>query len=471
MTVLATLGAGSAHSCVTSPPYWGLRDYGTPPVAWPEVSFAPMSGLPPVTVPAQSCELGQEADPWAFVGHLVLIFREVRRVLRDDGVALVNIGDSYANDGKWGGATSGKHAAGVHGDTGVGRAKRATGLKPKDLVGIPWRLALALQADGWTLRQDIIWHKPNPMPESVTDRCTKAHEYIFLLSKGPRYFWDAAAISEPLAASSVARLSQNVDAQAGSDRVPAKTNGSMKAVGGARSLVHLSFKREGSKRAEPMLGQSVGTHRPDRDEGAAFAIEEFLGRLPGNTAHKGAAAYESGAAEHRTKAGLVDFAQGRAQLRRAMELALDHGLTREHLEALRAVGLSDRRNGLQDGAGKNTPETHRLADEARAALGSYASEFLTGTTRNRRSVWTVATKSFKEAHYAVMSPDLARDLILASTPPGGTVLDPFLGSGTTLREAWRLGRECIGIELHPDNVAMGERLGRNTQPGLGLVGA
>ena len=160
---------------VTSPPYWGLRDYG------------------------HDGQLGLEPTPEAYVENMVAVFREVRRILKDDGVLWLNLGDSYANDGKWGGSSGGKHATALHGQTGIGRQRTTTGLKPKDLVGIPWRVAFALQADGWWLRQDIIWHKPNPMPESVTDRCTKAHEYVFMLTKNSRYYFDNEAIKEPSA--------------------------------------------------------------------------------------------------------------------------------------------------------------------------------------------------------------------------------------------------------------------------------
>jgi hypothetical protein len=171
---------------------------------------------------------------------MVEVFRCVWDVLEDDATLWLNLGDSY---GAVGGNTyagfnerySGTGGAGSKQDatlTGVIGRKINTGLTPKNLLGIPWRVALALQADGWILRQDIIWHKPNPMPESVQDRCTKAHEYIFLLSKSPKYYFDNEAIAEPLAASSVARLAQPTLAeQTGSDRVPGKTNGNMKAVG------------------------------------------------------------------------------------------------------------------------------------------------------------------------------------------------------------------------------------------------
>lgn len=194
------------HCCVTSPPYWGLRDYGVPG------------------------QLGLESTPEKYVAKIVDGFREVRRVLRSDGTLWLNLGDSYANDGKWGGSTGGKHAAGLHGEP-IGRGKRDTGLKPKDLVGIPWMVAFALRSDGWWLRQDIIWSKPNPMPESVRDRCTKAHEYLFLMSKSEKYYYDQEAILETCSANTHARLSQDVQAQIGSERVPGKTNGNMKAVG------------------------------------------------------------------------------------------------------------------------------------------------------------------------------------------------------------------------------------------------
>jgi DNA modification methylase len=169
LDILPTLEPQSINCCVTSPPYWGLRDYGV------------------------EGQLGLESTPEKYVENLVEVFREVKRVLRDDGTLWLNLGDTYAAnrgyqvpDGKWT-------------DVGNSMGMRASdmGLKVKDLIGIPWRVAFALQADGWYLRQDIIWHKPNPMPESVKDRCTKSHEYIFLLSKSAKYYYDADAIKEP----------------------------------------------------------------------------------------------------------------------------------------------------------------------------------------------------------------------------------------------------------------------------------
>ncbi len=188
MDGLKSLADESVHCVVTSPPYWGLRDYGV------------------------EGQIGLEATPQEFVARMVEVFREVRRVLRNDGVCFMNLGDSYA--GSWGAQsrdnTGDQKASNVQGgstlsarqikahpkETKTGSLKNTPGLKAKDLICIPWRVALALQDDGWWLRQDIIWHKPNPMPESVTDRCTKAHEYVFMLTKAERYWWDADAIRE-----------------------------------------------------------------------------------------------------------------------------------------------------------------------------------------------------------------------------------------------------------------------------------
>lgn len=170
---LAQLDDGSVQTCVTSPPYWGLRDYGT------------------------DGQLGLERTPDEYVERMVRVFREVRRTLKDDGTLWLNLGDCYASTTASGGQNCFSSSTLTSGK-GMRDPKRTltSGLKPKDLVGIPWRVAFALQADGWYLRQDIIWHKPNPMPESVRDRCTKAHEYIFLLSKQARYYWDQEAIAE-----------------------------------------------------------------------------------------------------------------------------------------------------------------------------------------------------------------------------------------------------------------------------------
>lgn len=200
----------SVHTCITSPPYYGLRDYGA------------------------AGQIGAEETPEEYIDRLVEVFREVRRVLRADGTLWVVIGDSYA--GSW----HGRKADGTGPEPGENKNNRGSragiikknkdSCKPKDLIGIPWMLAFALRTDGWYLRQDIIWQKPNAMPESVKDRCTKSHEYVFLLSKSKKYYFDAEAISEPIADSSVKRYREDISAQKGSLRTQEGKKGPMKAV-------------------------------------------------------------------------------------------------------------------------------------------------------------------------------------------------------------------------------------------------
>jgi len=207
---LKTVADGSVQCVVTSPPYWGLRDYG------------------------HDGQIGLEQTPDEYVAEMVAVFREIRRVLADDGVLWLNLGDSYAGSGKGAYADgqvrltekSAKQITSTGTTQGSFTKAIVDGLKPKDLVGVPWRVALALQADGWWLRQDIIWHKPNPMPESVTDRCTKAHEYMFMLTKSAKYYYDNKAIKEPVAESSLKRAEYGWDC----DR-PSTKNASMGGEG------------------------------------------------------------------------------------------------------------------------------------------------------------------------------------------------------------------------------------------------
>lgn len=278
LELLKTLPDQCVQTCITSPPYWGLRDYGN------------------------DDQLGLEKTPQQYVENMVLLFREVRRVLKDDGTLWLNLGDSYSGSGKGPAGNLGakhneRHLEHKHG------AIVPEGLKPKDLIGIPWRVAFALQQDGWYLRQDIIWHKPNPMPESVTDRCTKAHEYIFLMTKSAQYYYDHDAIKE-------------------------------------------SAKPDVSIR--------------DRDN-------TKLNNTPGRTRM--------------------------------------NGLTTNHYDS-----------------------------------------------RNKRSVWTVPTKPYKEAHFAVFPDELIKPCVLAGSKKNDVVFDPFLGSGTTGLVALRSRRRFIGIELNPEYV-------------------
>lgn len=197
----------SVQCCITSPPYWGLRDYG------------------------HDGQIGLEATPDAYVAEMVAVFREVRRVLKDDGTLWLNLGDSYASQG--GAQVDGtKQTKGSQNGAWNGQSRRPSlGCKAKDLVGIPWRVAFALQADGWYLRQDIIWSKPNPMPESVTDRCTKAHEYVFLLTKSGRYYYDAKAVCEPATNKSCGNIQPTKGARTGD--VKHQTKGNLHMIGAA----------------------------------------------------------------------------------------------------------------------------------------------------------------------------------------------------------------------------------------------
>jgi site-specific DNA-methyltransferase (cytosine-N4-specific) len=227
--------------CVTSPPYYGLRDYGHPG------------------------QIGLEKTPAEYVAALVEVFEGVRELLADDGVLWLNLGDSYGHGTsatRKPSATSTKISTSQHAAQGGRHGGQA-----KQLLGIPWRVALALQADGWYLRQDVIWHKPNPMPESVTDRCTKAHEYLFLLTKSERYYWDAEAMKEDATGALPGNVSHKHTAEyEASGDEKHRTKAGLVAYAQRQRSKRDSFKRDGSKRAEVMPGQTVGTHRAEREE-------------------------------------------------------------------------------------------------------------------------------------------------------------------------------------------------------------
>jgi len=348
LTELRKLPDESANMCVTSPPYWGLRDYGTEPRIWagntdcehewgdviqrthegggnsgvPKEWQRPSraahtggnSGSTCLKCGAWCGSLGLEPTPELYVQHLVEVFREVRRVLKSDGTLWLNLGDTYSAQ-RWTGSGKGQPMNKMRDGHRDINPEKATGLPDKNLVGIPWRVAFALQADGWWLRQDIIWAKPNPMPESVTDRCTKAHEYIFMLTKSARYWYDAEAVKEPVCEVSLKRAEYGWN--------PTKLN-----------------------------------------------------------------------------------------------VALDGA----HNEKFDVMG-------------------DRWVKE----------------NRNLRSVWTITTKSFPEAHFATFPPEIPELCIKAGCPKGGTVLDPFFGAGTTGMVAMRLGREFIGVELNPDYCEMARK--------------
>jgi DNA modification methylase len=388
-TRLAAIASDSIHCVVTSPPYFGLRDYGC------------------------DGQIGLEATPDAYVAELVTVFREVRRCLRPDGTLWLNLGDSYAGSGKGGNPGSSEHIKqkSNHGSLGVrGRVQDTPGLAAKQRLMIPARVALALQADGWWLRDEIIWHKPNPMPVSVIDRTTPAHEMLYMFSKSARYHYDMEAIKEP---------ATGREKYFGSDTY---SKGSGEQTGGEK------------QDAYEAAGITGGSRRPNE-------IVSALARK----------ANKQDGAGNRQYTGFNErYATDRPQTIRARELAEAGGLTDAHIAAIKACGISDTGKALTttNGAGKNTVEMMALAAEAKAVLGGYYREFLLGEFRQPRSVWSIATRPFKGAHFATFPPDLVRPCILAGCPVGGTVLDPFFGAGTTGLVANELGRNAIGVELN-----------------------
>ena len=228
------LASGCAQCVVTSPPYFGMRDYGS------------------------EGQIGLEPTPDEYISALVGVFREIWRVLRDDGVLWLNLGDSYAMDAKWGGQSGWRHTAEANG-AAANRRRKTTGLKPKDLVGIPWRVAFALQADGWYLRSDCIWSKPNPMPEGVTDRPTKSHEYVFLLAKQERYFYDADAVKE----TATGGLPGNVSHGKYSDHLKSDRDGEHRTKNGLNAYAERVRRTSDSENVSHVPGTSEhsGIHR------------------------------------------------------------------------------------------------------------------------------------------------------------------------------------------------------------------
>lgn len=342
--VLKTLPDASVHCCITSPPYWGLRSYL------------------PAGHADKHMEIGSEPTLGEWVAVMVDVFREVRRVLRDDGTLWLNLGDSYSSGGRatWRSGVSENKGHEVQNDKP--RPDTPAGLKPKDLLGQPWRVAFALQDDGWWLRQEIIWAKKNPMPESIRDRFTKAHEHVFLLSKSERYFFDFDAVQEPASENTHARLAQNVEAQTGSFRAHA---GELR---GGRPMKAMAGRGQG-------VGQRQGP--------------------PGNPAPR----------------------------------------------KLAEPGSGTKNNSSFEAA------CVELVD-----------------TRNPRSVRWLASEPFKGAHFATYPPALIEPFVLAGCPEGGTVLDPFGGSGTTGLVADRNHRNAILIDLDERNLPMATERIRGDSP-------
>lgn len=412
----------SIHCCVTSPPYFGLRWYGTAPVRWPGMAYAPIAGLPPVDVPEWEGELGLEPDPMWFVGHLVLIFREIRRVLRKDGTLWLNLGDSASSHGA--GATS-KELRWM-GDAAASREARTPpdGLKPKNMVGIPWRVAFALQADGWHLRCDIIYAKTNPMPESVRDRPTRSHEYVYLLSKSPRYHYDAVAIAEP------ARTGDN-----GSFFDRGKTGARHDNQGADRRLKVPAGWNQGPGRHDTIDGRYPSPRGPGN-----WGVKPV--GLPGENPGRGISSNVGGGALTRNKRSVwsvssapfpdAHFATFPPALVEPMILAgtSEAGVcSRCGAPFVRAVKRVRTLDGLPV---KIAPM--RNTDKASPSSAQ-------GVAHNRTESHTVDL-GFRPGCKC------------GADPVPAIVLDPFCGSGTTGVVARRLGRRFVGIELKPEYAKM-----------------
>jgi DNA modification methylase len=464
---LRELPDASVHCCVTSPPYFGLRDYGV------------------------DGQMGLEPTPDEYVAGMVEVFREVRRVLRDDGTLWLNIGDSYcAPNGRSSGGTYGRgpnsQLAHMHEAQEAGIVRKWPDLKAKDLIGIPWMLAFALRADGWYLRQDIIWSKPNPMPESVRDRCTKGHEYIFLLSKSPRYYFDSEAISERVAQSGI------VERANGANEIAALRNDfglevAAAVLPGAAPLVSAADARNIFKSsvrlasaildvAQPQDNFSLLTLDPQmREQRAKELASSFVRDHP---IIRGAAAKAARFADgdlpaeqflHELHCLWIALPDG-DQLKEAWRFAFLH-IGHIDRNGNGAIGVNDAGDVSEIGvlhAPKHSTSGYGSRTKNRrdngsgdgfVDLGMYsgrAGDPVDGR-RNKRSVWEVATQPFTEAHFATFPPALIEPCILAGCPSGGTVLDPFGGAGTTGLVADRLGRSAILIELNSEYAAIADR--------------
>lgn len=412
LQLLRLLPDESVHCCVTSPPYFGLRDYGA------------------------DGQIGLEPTPDEYVAALVAVFREIRRVLRSDGTVWLNLGDSYASATKGSGGLSDKQLSNA--GSRYQPRKFNHDVKPKNLIGIPWRVAFALQADGYYLRSDIIWSKDNPMPESVTDRPTRAHEYVFLLTKSPRYWYDQMAIAEPCVSGDRGSTYTNGKTAEKATHLAPIGRGprtDKQAATGKRTYEGFN-ERWNENPTTTRNKRSVWTINPEPFPAAHFAtmptklVETcLLAGCPPKVCAACGAPYKRVMSEER------ELDMSRPQARRALELFRDKGLNDGHLDAIRAVGLADAGNALvvMDGAGKNTDEMQRLADEAKAALGGYYREFTYG---KRSSIgW---------------QPTCACNAGVDS----GIVLDPFMGAGTVAFVAQKLNRHWIGSDINPEYVEL-----------------
>ena len=396
----------SVHCCVTSPPYWGLRNYG-------------VDGA-----------YGLEPTLDEYICQMVEVFREVRRVLRKDATLWLNLGDAYTASPK--GSLNGQDKSGLtstktqeHSPVGV--HKRGNGLKPKDLIGLPWRLAFALQADGWWLRSDIVWHKPNPMPEPVTDRPTRAHEYVFLLSKAARYFYDADAIREPMAESSIARISQeSFWEQTGGEKDHRNgVNPNRSARQSLENLAHKADKQRGHSRRHAGFN--------DRWDGMSNSEQQAMGANKRTVWSIATQPYkEAHFATFPEKLVEPCILAGTSEKGVCAECGAPWTRIVEKSPSTMNIRVRDAGKGvlhLKSGCGGGAAATD-------SEVVAYGPEQLGGPVT--AISWQPSCGHNAEAVPAV-------------------VIDPFCGSGTTGVVALRHGRLFIGVELNPEYVELARR--------------
>ena len=443
LDVLKSMVSESVDVCVTSPPYWGLRDYGTADWQGGDADcdhkgkpFATKANVnkntngsndtknaadrefyketcPKCGAVRVDSQLGLEKTPEEYVANMVALFREVRRVLKADGVLWLNLGDSYFGSNCGYGDTRKNNSVSIPEVYGSCKKPQASQGKPKDLVGIPWRVAFALQADGWYLRQDIIWHKPNPMPESVRDRCTKSHEYIFMLTKSAKYYFDSDAIKE-------------------------NANTAPHKMGGKQTCKD----RNDGNRQDVIIGDGY------RNKRSVWTVDSKFESIDIEAEHRQGMHKErgSGIVEKRNlpdKTVFIDTIRKHFTLNQLVELTgepktlIEHWFRRDECFSYPTKEAWEKVN------------TDLFPELLEVWFESDAIDKNNSGYRNKRSVWTVSTKPYKEAHFATYPPDLILPCILTSKP-NAVILDPFFGSGTTGLVAVQNGRKYIGIDLNKD---------------------
>ncbi|HEY7467198.1 MAG TPA: site-specific DNA-methyltransferase [Dehalococcoidia bacterium] len=526
--VLPSLPADSVDCIVTSPPYWGLRDYGT--ATWVGGDEAcdhqyAKGGRNPETAGKQltnkgttfsqyehdcrkcgatrvDSQLGIERTPEEYVANMVAVFRELRRVLKPSGTCWLNLGDSYA--GSWGanGRGEGTNAPrpdleAKHGTNAPNR--NPPGLKPKDLVGIPWRVAFALQADGWVLRSDVVWAKSNPMPESVTDRPTKSHEMVFLLTKA-KWVGPSRGRFADISDSDARWLAMFLDTE-GSIVVKRVQRGARRWYGS--QIVFSSTSAELVETARNIVGQGTVLRREGTNAPMFYyqlsnqAARDLLHRVypflivKRSQAAIGVVLQDRLATKGKKRPGGFRAVEDDAWLERAWETnkSLNHFGTpdlswvpavkygkwepaRYYFDADAVREQAIRPGDVQTFGGSKARDGEPIpADDPRYRNGSeqWGRTIISGLNgRNIRSVWTIATRPYPGAHFAVFPPELPERCIKAGSPVGGVILDPFAGSGTVGMVANRLSRRAILIDLNADYLK--QQLKRNAQTPLGLAG-